>query len=61
MSFEEVEVEVKPICDICHALADYDARTKYGVWAYLCKRHFEEIGIGLGLGKGQRLMIKKSK
>jgi len=40
--------------------AKYDAKTRMGFWAYLCEEHFQTYGIGLGLGKGQRL-IKKEK
>lgn len=57
--FEEVEVYEKPLCNICNEPAEYDAMTKYGNWAYLCERHYEKLGIGLGLGKGQRLILKK--
>lgn len=31
----------------------YDAKTIYGHWALLCPRCFREIGLGLGLGRGQ--------
>lgn len=46
-------------CDIqpCDELASYDAKTKNGCWAYMCEKHFEEFGIGLGTGKGQRLEL----
>ncbi|GAB3260326.1 hypothetical protein [Kineosporia babensis] len=37
--------------------AAYDARTVQGFWAYLCESCFSEWGIGLGTGKGQRLII----
>lgn len=50
-------------CDICkHELqatvpAFADARLVTGQWAYVCKGHFLQLGSGLGLGKGQRLVI----
>ena len=39
--------------------AEYDGKTKLGPWAGMCKRHFKVYGIGLGLGRGQRLMGRK--
>ena len=50
-------------CDICkHELKDTvpafaDARLVTGQWAYVCRGHFLQLGVGLGLGKGQRLVI----
>lgn len=32
----------------------FDCRTRMGHWGNLCTRCFNEFGIGLGLGKGQR-------
>lgn len=54
-----------PHCDHCwakgrHRVADYDAKTAHGYWAYLCEAHFIETGGQLGLGKGQRLIVKSS-
>lgn len=31
-----------------------DGRTKFGPWALLCPPCHAEIGVGIGLGKGQR-------
>ncbi len=48
-------------CDICSregmrlVPAVYDAKTKYAYWAYMCELCFQKYGIGLGLGKGQKL------
>ena len=37
--------------------AQYDGRTIFqGRWAYMCEKHFSLCGVGLGLGKGQRLI-----
>lgn len=60
----EVEVEKLPPCDFCEQvngpkLATYDGKTKSGSWAYMCEQHFKEHGVGLGLGKGQRLKIEQ--
>lgn len=38
--------------------ARYDARTKGGSWAYLCHPCFKARGVGLGLGRGQRLVLE---
>ena len=56
---EEVEVEKLPACDFCGRTARYDGKTIQGPWAYMCATHFEIYGIGLGLGKGQKLILKK--
>lgn len=62
----EVLVASPRYCDHCQAkghqrVANYDAKTAHGYWAYLCEVHFIETGGQLGLGKGQRLIIKSSR
>ncbi len=52
---EKVEVAKLPTCQFCSADARYDAKTKMGPWAYMCETHFRVYGVGLGLGKGQKL------
>lgn len=49
-----------PACDLCgHGTkATYDAKTKQGPWGFLCKPCFDEHGVGLGTGKGQRLVLR---
>ena len=71
---EVVRVAHLPECDLCRAnrtitaracaapppvaLAAYDARTKRGLWAYLCADHWATDGCGkLGTGFGQRLEV----
>lgn len=48
-------------CQICKEVepAEYDAKIKGGPWAFMCKKHFEEMGVGLGMGKGQKLILGK--
>ncbi len=44
-------------CDICRngpLAVYYDARTKMGCWATLCEECFSHLGVGLGIGKGQK-------
>lgn len=36
--------------------AAYDGKTVHGPWAYMCARCFIDHGIGLGTGRGQRLL-----
>jgi len=55
----EAEVDNIPECDCCEHKAAYDAKTRHGVWGYLCEEHFSEFGVGLGLGKGQKLILTK--
>ena len=40
--------------------AEYDAATTMGPWADMCESHFRQFGTGLGLGKGQRLILKSA-
>lgn len=57
----EVAVTRLPGCDMtgCAMPAVYDAKTVGGPWAYLCSLHFGLYGIGLGLGRGQRLVLAR--
>ena len=60
----EARVITIPKCDLCcgrdaGAVAAYDAKTRGGPWAYLCAAHFDQYGIGLGIGRGQRLIRVK--
>ena len=58
-----VVVEELPDCDICKQegrkppeKAEYDGRTTFGPWAYMCQEHFDKYGVGLGEGRGQKLV-----
>lgn len=56
----EVTVSVLPPCDIHQndqVLAEYDAKSVMGPWAYMCKECFAVYGVGLGMGRGQRLVL----
>ncbi len=52
---KSVRMTSRKYCDLCGELALYDAKTTAGPWGYLCEAHYQEHGIGLGLGRGQRL------
>ncbi|MEO0126303.1 MAG: hypothetical protein ABIL44_00965 [candidate division WOR-3 bacterium] len=55
----EVKVDSLPVCDFCKKRpAKYDGRTNLGPWAYMCKTCFKVYGVGIGLGKGQKLVLK---
>lgn len=58
MSHTHVEVARIPPCDISaeHGEAAVDGKTNFGPWAYMCEACFATHGVGLGLGKGQRLI-----
>lgn len=46
----------KIMCDLCkRKQAKYDAKTTLGPWAYLCEECFKRFGVGLGLGRGQKI------
>lgn len=66
----EVTTSVIPDCQVCpHAShlgldgpahpAQYDAKTVHGPWAYMCQNAFDAFGIGLGTGRGQKLLALK--
>jgi hypothetical protein len=55
-----------PDCDYCQGdytvkVAEYDAQTFGGFWAYMCKYHYllNAKYAELGVGKGQRLVVTK--
>ena len=55
-------VKELPTCDFCKedfqvTPATYDGKTSYGPWAMMCEYHFKMYGVGLGLGKGQKLEV----
>lgn len=52
-----VKVEKLPACDLCGEEAKYDAATIMGAWANMCESHFQQLGIGLGTGRGQKLEV----
>ena len=59
----ETTVPGRPLCDICAQTglttrAYYDGATRKGPWAYMCETHFADLGVGLGTGRGQRLIVK---
>jgi hypothetical protein len=54
-----VKVERRPKCDFCNESAVIDGKTRFGCWAYMCITHFCAFGIGLGLGKGQFLLVEE--
>ena len=60
-----VEISSTCYCDLCNLSgkgkveAQYDGATApTGQWAYMCELHFNQYGTGLGLGIGQRLILK---
>lgn len=60
----QVTVSVLPDCDIHkHATpsvihpAAYDGKTVMGPWGYMCEDAFASVGVGLGTGRGQRLVL----
>lgn len=60
----EIKVSSIPDCDICKNQQDrvirpavYDGKTVFGPWAYMCEEDFQDFGIGLGTGKGQKLIL----
>ena len=55
----KVTVGSLPNCNFCGKLAGYDGRTKAGPWAYMCEVCFKDMGVGLGTGKGQKLVLEE--
>jgi hypothetical protein len=58
-SLVETVVYTIPKCDFCSNSAAYDGKTVHGSWAYMCRQHFATEGRGLGLGRGQRLILQR--
>jgi hypothetical protein len=66
MKYDDTATDVlteRPDCDICKQQgrkrpAYVDCKTKQGPWAYACTQCFARYGIGLGMGRGQRLLIE---
>ena len=63
---EEVAVIALPICDV-HGdhQAEYDCSIIYNgrrTWAYICQALFDDpaMGAGLGMGRGQRLVVVRA-
>ena len=55
-------VDELPGCDMpgCDEPAEYDAATRSGRWGNLCQTHFDQEGCRLGLGMGQKLVVRGS-
>ena len=49
-------VDKLPKCGFCEEPAEYDGKTKLGHWGCMCQHHFDQYGIGLGLG--QKLVLE---
>jgi hypothetical protein len=54
-----VKVVRRPKCDFCGKEALVDGKTVFGAWANMCLSHYQAFGVGLGLGKGQYLVIEE--
>ena len=56
-----VTLSERPNCQFCGDAkipAEYDAKTIFGGrWAYLCAECYADVGVGLGIGLGQRVTI----
>jgi hypothetical protein len=57
---EMVLIDSFPDCDVCGDVeeARYDSHTKMGAWGFLCEPCFKKHGTGLGLGHGQKLVLR---
>lgn len=55
---EAVVVTAEKNCDFCGGIAEYDGKTSMGPWANMCQRDFDTYGVGLGLGRGQKLIVQ---
>lgn len=59
----ETKVESLPTCQFdCQGGAAhdavYDGKTKMGPWANMCAIAFKRHGVGLGTGRGQKLVVR---
>lgn len=58
-----VKASAPNICDICRGnlrtgKSFFDGKTRRGPWAWMCSVCFDENGLGLGTGVGQRFDSK---
>lgn len=59
----EVIVKELPLCDICYeqgkvTTARYDSRIPgQTAWAFMCEEHYDKLGLTLGTGRAQRLIL----
>ena len=54
----ETKINSLPKCDFCNNKALYDMKIAVGgYWAYVCEDH-KCLGIKLGTGYGQKLVLK---
>lgn len=59
MAAREVTVAKLPACNIHEGRpAVYDFRTLQGLWMYGCEECYRAYGRGLGVGLGQRLVVR---
>lgn len=57
---DKVEVLQLPKCDFCYERAKYDVRIpSFATWGYVCETHFQQFDCQVGLGRGQRLVLKE--
>lgn len=60
----EAKIYGRKYCHFCGGIAYYDGKTVvqgnysmiFGPWAYMCEHCFAHHGVGLGVGKGQKLI-----
>ena len=54
----ETKVLTLPDCDFHPGVkAAYDGRTRMGPWANMCPNCMVDYGLGVGLGRGQLLVL----
>ena len=61
---EEATIDRLLNCDFCTQIgqeekAEYDGKTTFGVWAFICLKYYDIYGIGLGMGRGQMLILEE--
>lgn len=61
----EVRITAPRVCDVhlargMEVQATVDGKTVLGPWANMCTECHERYGVGLGTGRGQRLILEAS-
>jgi len=55
---DTAKVSQVPKCDFCGNIAEYDAQTTLGPWAFMCEADYQLHSTHkLGLGFGQKLEV----
>lgn len=59
--WKTVQMDELPKCNFCEEQAEFDDKTKMGSWAYMCRKHEIQYGVGIGTKLEKRVKIDAGK